>query len=125
MSYALMRRFAFIEVSSPPEHVFEQLLQRPGGDVVRELLPLRQFRDLGPACYLDAAKYAHRRANDDPTRSRLLYEVFYGFFLPQFEGMDENRAAQLYKTVASVLEPPEQAEAHRTIGEVLGVEMSF
>jgi len=125
MSYALMRRFAFIEVSSPPEHVFEQLLHRPGGDVVRELLPLRHFRDLGPAVYLDAAKYAHRRANDDPSRSRLLYEVFYGFFLPQFEGMDENRAAQLYKVVANVLDPPEQAEAHRTIGEVLGVEMTF
>jgi MoxR-like ATPase len=125
MSYALMRRFAFVEVSSPSEEVFEQLMRQPGGDVVRQLLTLRQFRDLGPAVFLDAARYAHRRANDSPTESRLLYEVFYGFFLPQFEGMDENRAAQLYKVVAGVLEPAEQAEAHRTIGEVLGVEMSF
>ena len=37
--------------------------------------------------------------------------------------MDENRAAQLYKVVAAVLDPPEQAEAHRTIGEVLGVDI--
>jgi len=125
MSYALMRRFAFVEVSSPSEEVFEQLMRQPGGDVVRQLLPLRQFRDLGPAVFLDAARYAHRRANDSPSESRLLYEVFYGFFLPQFEGMDENRAAQLYKVVAGVLEPAEQSEAHRTIGEVLGVEMSF
>jgi MoxR-like ATPase len=125
MSYALMRRFAFVEVSSPTEAVFDELLQRPGGDVVRQLLPLRQFRDLGPACYLDACRYAHRRANDRPTQSRLLYEVFYGFFLPQFEGMDENRAAQLYKVVSALLEPPEQAEAHRTIADVLGVEVSF
>ena len=123
MSYALMRRFAFIEVTSPPDDVFDQLLNRPGGDVVRELMPLRQFRDLGPACYLDAARYAHRRANDEPTRSRLLYEVFYGFFLPQFEGMDENRAAQLYKVVAAVLDPPEQAEARRTISEILGLDL--
>jgi hypothetical protein len=123
MSYALMRRFAFIEVTSPTDEVFAELLDCPGGEVVKDLLPLRRFRDLGPACYLDAARYAQRRALDEPTRSRLLYEVFYGFFLPQFEGMDENRAAQLYKVVAATLDAPEQAEAHRTIGEVLGVEM--
>ena len=125
MSYALMRRFAFVEVSSPSDEIYEQLLDRAGGDVVRHLLPLRQFRDLGPACYLDACRYADRRANDDPTPSRLLYEVFYSFFLPQFEGMDENRAAQLYKLVAALLDPPEQAEVHRTIGDVLGVDVSF
>lgn len=125
MSYALMRRFAFVEVSSPDDETFEQLLDRPGGDIVRRLLPLRRFRDLGPACYLDAARYADRRSLDAPTPSRLLYEVFYAFFLPQFEGMDESRAAQLYKIVAEGLDPPEQAEARRTIAEVLGVEMTF
>jgi energy-coupling factor transporter ATP-binding protein EcfA2 len=125
MSYALMRRFAFIEVSSPNDEIFEELMKAPGGDVVGQLLSLRQFRDLGPACYLDACRYAHRRANDNPTPSRLLYEVFYSFFLPQFEGMDENRAAQLYKVVAAYLDPPEQAEVRRTIGDVLGVDMSF
>ena len=125
MSYALMRRFAFIEVTSPADADFAKLLDIPGGEVVKQLLPLRQFRDLGPACYLDACRYANRRANDGPTASRLLYEVFYGFFLPQFEGMDENKAAQLYKVVTSVLEPPEQAEAHRTIAEVLGVDMQL
>jgi MoxR-like ATPase len=125
MSYALMRRFAFVEVSSPSDEIYERLLGRPGGDVVRQLLPLRQFRDLGPACYLDACRYADRRANDDPTPSRLLYEVFYSFFLPQFEGMDETRAAQLYKLVAALLDPPEQAEVHRTIGDVLGVDVTF
>src|SRR5688572_5137671 len=66
MSYALMRRFAFVEVSSPNDEIYEQLLRRPGGDVVTQLLPLRQFRDLGPACYLDACRYAHRRADDNP-----------------------------------------------------------
>jgi MoxR-like ATPase len=125
MSYALMRRFAFIEVTSPDEEAFAQLLDIPGGDIVRQLLPLRQFRDLGPAVYLDSCRYANRRSNDDVTPSRLLYEVFYGFFLPQFEGMDENRAAQLYKVVSAALDPLEQAEAHRTIAEVLGVEMTL
>jgi energy-coupling factor transporter ATP-binding protein EcfA2 len=122
MSYALMRRFAFVEVSSPSPEVFEKLLEGPGS-IVRRLLPLRAYRDLGPAVYLDAARFAARRAADGPTESRLLYETFYAFFLPQFEGMDDTRASALYRTMASMLEPPEQAEAQRTIMEVLGVDV--
>jgi len=123
MSYALMRRFAFIEVGTPPEHAYEKLLQGPG-EIVSKLLPLRKFSDLGPAIYIDAAKYAARRAKDVPGDSRLLYEVFYAYFLPQFEGMEDRRATTLYRTIAQHLDPAEQAEAQRTISEVLGVELA-
>lgn len=123
MSYALMRRFAFIEVGTPSDEVYERLLQGPG-EVVSKLLGLRKFSDLGPAVYIDAAKYAARRAKDAPTESRLIYEVFYAYFLPQFEGMEERRATTLYRTVAAHLDPPEQSEVHRTIQEVLGVELA-
>ena len=122
MSYALMRRFAFVEVTSPDEEVFEKLLAGDGA-IVSRLLCLRAFRDLGPAVYLDAAAFAARRAMDGPTESRLLYELFYAFFLPQFEGVDDAKAAALYRTVAGLLDPPEQAEALRTIMEVLGVDL--
>jgi len=124
MSYALMRRFAFIEVTCPSDEAYFDLLAGPG-DVVRELLPLRRFRDLGPAVYLDAAKYAVRRQEDGPTRSRLIYELFYAYFLPQFEGIDDEQAVDLYQTVAEHLDPPEQAEARRTIGEVLGTALAI
>ncbi len=123
MSYALMRRFAFIEVGTPTEDVYRKLLEGPG-EIVAKLLPLRKFSDLGPAVYIDAAKYATRRAKDGPTPSRLLYEVFYAYFLPQFEGMEDRRATTLYRTVAQHLDPPEQADCQRTIGEVLGVELA-
>jgi MoxR-like ATPase len=124
MSYALMRRFAFIEVTSPSDDVLRDLLVGPG-ELVTELLPLRRFRDLGPAAFLDAARYAARRAKDDIDRSRLIYEVFYSFFLPQFEGMDDYEATSLYRTIAPLLASPEQAEARRTIAEVLGVELAL
>jgi MoxR-like ATPase len=123
MSYALMRRFAFIEVGTPPLEAYEKLLEGPG-EIVAKLLPLRRYSDLGPAIYLDAAKYAARRAKDGPGDSRLLYEVFYAYFLPQFEGMEDRRATSLYRSVAQHLDPPEQAEAQRTISEVLGVELA-
>ena len=123
MSYALMRRFAFIEIGTPPEAAYEKLLQGPG-EIVTRLLPLRKLSDLGPAIYLDAAKYAARRAKDGPGESRLLYEVFYAYFLPQFEGMEDRRAASLYRAVAEHLEVEEQIELQRTISEVLGVELA-
>jgi MoxR-like ATPase len=123
MSYALMRRFAFIEVPTPNDEVFEALLTGPG-EIIKKLLPLRQFSDLGPAIFLDAARYAARRSKDDITESRVIYEVFYAYFLPQFEGMEDKRATTLYRSVAQYLERPEQEEAQRTISDVLGVELA-
>ncbi|MDZ7731714.1 MAG: hypothetical protein U5R31_00115 [Acidimicrobiia bacterium] len=118
-----MRRFAFIEVGTPGDEAYERLLEGPG-EVVARLLELRAFSDLGPAVYLDAAKYAARRAKDGITESRLIYEVFYAYFLPQFEGMEDKRATVLYRTVAKYFDPPEQEEAKRTIREVLGVDLA-
>ncbi|MGB3411307.1 MAG: AAA family ATPase [Microthrixaceae bacterium] len=122
MSYALMRRFAFIEIGTPPEAAYEQLLQ--GADeVVRKLLPLRTLNNLGPAIYVDAAKYARRRSKDSITESRLLYEIFYAFFLPQFEGLDEHQGIRLYRLLSANLDPAEQSECRRVIAELLGEEL--
>jgi energy-coupling factor transporter ATP-binding protein EcfA2 len=119
MSYALMRRFAFVEVGCPPDSAYEELLSGPG-EVVRSLLPLRRLRPLGPAVYLDAARFAARRRRDQPSRSRLVYEVFYGYFLPQFEGIEDEQADELYRMVAAELDEGERLEVRRTIGDVLG-----
>ena len=123
MSYALMRRFAFIEVGTPSDEVYQTLLPGPGGELIQHLLPLRRFCDLGPAVFLDAARYAERRLTDDITRSRVLYEAFYAYLLPQFEGVDDSRAWDLYRTVIEHLDTPERAEVQRTLGQVLGVEL--
>ncbi|CAB5063536.1 unannotated protein [freshwater metagenome] len=87
------------------------------------MLPLRTLKDLGPAIYVDAAKYAHRRAQDGITDSRLVYEVFYAYFLPQFEGMDHRQGLRLHRLLSEHLDPAEQAESHRVISELLGEEL--
>jgi DNA polymerase III delta prime subunit len=122
MSFALMRRFAFIEVPSPSEADYLALLEGPG-EIVTTLLPLRRLKDLGPAVFLDAAAYAARRAKSVSSESRLLYEVFYGYVLPQFEGIDDARAARLYDVLRGMLAPEELAEARRTIEDILGVDL--
>jgi hypothetical protein len=122
MSFALMRRFAFVEVTPPSEDDYRALIAGPG-EMVGELLPLRRLKEVGPAVFIDAARYAARRAEQAPSKSRILYEVFYGYLLPQFEGIDDDAAAELYNLVAKVLDPEEQAEARRTVEQVLGVEL--
>ena len=123
MSYALMRRFAFVEVTSPDEDAFHELLEGPG-DIVRRAAAA------AAASATSARRCTSTRPGTRPagrptgppspaccTRSSTRY------FLPQFEGMDDERATTLYRTVAELLDPPEQAEAQRTIAEVLGVEL--
>ena len=65
-----------------------------------------------------AAKFAERRSQDDISGSRLRYELFYSFFLPQFEGLDNVMAAQLVGTMDSVLDAPEQSEVRRVVAEL-------
>ncbi|MCB0953402.1 MAG: AAA family ATPase [Microthrixaceae bacterium] len=122
MSYALMRRFAFIEVGPPDETAYRQLLAG-GGEILNELLALRRLKDLGPAIYVDARRYVERRMKDDVGPSRLLYEVFYSFFLPQFEGIDEYQALELFNEIAPKMAQPEQLEARRVIENLLGEEL--
>jgi len=120
LSYALMRRFAFIEVTSPADDVYHRLLSDDGGIVAR-LMPLRRLRDLGPAVYIDAARYASRRVSS-ASPSRVLYEVFYSYFLPQFEGIGDADAHRLVSMVSTYLDAPEQDELRRSVKAVLGVD---
>ena len=53
----------------------------------------------------------------------MLYEVYYGYILPQFEGIDDPTAARLYDMLRGLLDPPELAEARRTTEEILGVDL--
>ena len=122
MSYALMRRFAFIEVGAPDEAAYRHLLAG-GGEILTELLALRRLKNLGPAIYVDARRYVERRMKDHVEPSRLLYEVFYGFFLPQFEGMDEYQAVELFNELAPRMAEGEQRETRRVIEELIGEEL--
>lgn len=123
MSYALMRRFAFIEVGTPPEATYRKLLAGEG-ELVGHLLPLRRFCDLGPAVFIDASRYAGRRLRDGVAPSRVLYEAFYAYFLPQFEGVDERRAVDLYRTIVEQMDEPERREVHRNLTQTLGVDLA-
>lgn len=130
MSFALMRRFAFIEVPSPSAVVFEELIRRSAGDdetaidLTLKFLALRQRNDLGPAVFMDMARYlAVRTQLGGATSDQLAFEAFYSYLLPQFEGIDEVEGERLYKQVRRLVGGGNAERLRRTLRAVLGLEL--
>jgi MoxR-like ATPase len=116
LSRALMRRFAFVNVGSPDESVFRHLLDGPG-NIVAELLPLRELQDIGPAIFIDAAEYAAIRALDGVDPSVVLLEAFNAYFLAQLDQLDETSTARLLAILHAALAPEEQQAARALLEE--------
>ncbi len=107
-SYALMRRFAFIEIDTPDDEDLRALLGADL-DLLGPLVQLKELRGIGPAVFMEAAEYAHRRSHDDITQSRLIYEMAFGYFLPQFRNQDQVVVDAMRRFVADSLEEPERS----------------
>jgi hypothetical protein len=133
MSFALMRRFAFIEVPSPsPDDFLDLIDEQTNGDaearnLAASFLPLRSVKDLGPAVFMDLARYVRERraisqAGGD---GQLAFEAFYGYLLPQFEGIDEVGGERLYKLVSKVVGPKSHERLRSTLRAVLGLELAL
>jgi MoxR-like ATPase len=130
MSYALMRRFAFIEVPAPEDSVFRDLIDGWAGgdeeaaDMAKALLDLRSIKDIGPAVYRDIARYAReRRGIGSSPHGQLAFECFYSYLLPQFEGIDDETGDALYKRLRPMVGTALRVKLRRTLKTVLGVEL--
>jgi MoxR-like ATPase len=130
MSYALMRRFAFIEVPSPEREPFEELvIGWSDGDpaaqkVTKRLLAVRSVKDIGPAAFRDIARYVKtRRTLDAITEERLVFESFYSFLLPQFEGIDDEQGRKLRDVLMPAVGASNRRRLVKTLNTVLGLEI--
>jgi MoxR-like ATPase len=132
MSYALMRRFAFIEVPSPSPDVFRELIDdwSEGSDVAadlaKSLLGVRAVKDVGPAVYRDIARFAKHRFEDeaaDPAEVR--FQAFYSYLLPQFEGITDDKGEELYSHLTSAIggRASWRERIQQTLNGVLGLEL--
>jgi len=120
LSYALMRRFAFIEVTPVPDDVVYKLIAGPG-ELVAELLPVRRFVDLGPAVFVDAARFATRRLDDwDTSPSRVLFEAFFAFVLPQLDQLDHRQGRELFEQLAPRFDAEEARQLGHAIRKTIG-----
>jgi MoxR-like ATPase len=131
MSFALMRRFAFIEVPAPPDAEFEELVRRSAGsdpaaaELAMRFYPLRKFKDLGPALYMDMARFlAVRRAQEPSNDQQLAFEAFYSYLLPQFEGIDQATGEQLWTALKPLVGGLNVERLRKTLNAVLGLEIA-
>jgi MoxR-like ATPase len=115
LSYALMRRFAFVEVTAAPDEVVRRLV-RDAGELVVELFPVRRFVELGPGVFVDAARFASRRlADPDATPSRVLFEAFFAFVLPQLDLLADRHGRELFEALAPCFDSTEVVQLERAI----------
>jgi hypothetical protein len=69
-------------------------MTRAAIDPTMRMVELREFKDLGPALFMDMARFlAVRNSTDAASREQLSFEAFYSFLLPQFEGVDQATGA--------------------------------
>ena len=72
--------------------------------LAKKLLPLRELKDLGPAVFMDLAKFLRERlALDHADDGQLLFEAFYSYLLPQFEGIDAATGERLFQTLSPLM----------------------
>jgi MoxR-like ATPase len=131
MSFALMRRFAFIEVPSPSDADFAALIgvqteeDEGAAEIARRFLSLRALKDLGPAVFMDLARYVRaRRAIGAVNSGQLAFEAFYSYLLPQFEGLDEVQGEKLFREVRKLVGASQETRLRQTLRSVLGLELS-
>lgn len=94
LSYAFMRRFAFIDVDLPNEKDYEKLidewcenLNSKHQENIKDLLELNQYRKIGPAIFKDMIKYIQARTELENSEN-IIEECILSFITPQFEGLD-------------------------------------
>jgi len=128
MSYALMRRFAFIEVPSPDSGVFDALIdQWSEGDsgaaaTAKALTGVRKHKDIGPAVFRDIVAFASQRNGiGSVDEGDLRLQCFYSYLLPQFEGTDEAEGRRLLSTVAGIVGPSRRDRVRAMLADVLGL----
>lgn len=135
MSFALMRRFAFVEVPAPDVATFRSLIRQQVVDcpaqlasqvesIVGGFLALRDLKDLGPALFIDAARYARELLSEGSlSDGEVALLVFYGMLLPQFEGVEESTGRKLLKAIVQVAGSSQRQAAVRMLRDVLGLEL--
>jgi hypothetical protein len=126
-----MRRFAFIEVPAPPDPDFEALVRRSAGsdiaaaELAMRFYPLRKFKDLGPALYMDMTRFlVVRRAQEPSDDQQLAFEAFYSYLLPQFEGIDQATGENLWTALKPLVGASNVDRLRKTLNAVLGLEIT-
>jgi MoxR-like ATPase/predicted RNA-binding protein with PUA-like domain len=146
MSYAFMRRFAFIPVQIPREEdINAELIAKYIGvwesddypfeikdkdDVLKNIAELwnhiNQFRKIGPALIEDICKFVNEVYNPNDEKQSLDWvSPIIMYVLPQFEGLLEEDLISFYENMPTNPDIGDQkAELHSYMEEFFGIKIS-
>jgi MoxR-like ATPase len=114
MSYALMRRFAVVEIGVPSDDDFDVILQARGSsgsssvDACLRQLGRLPGRPIGPAIVLNCLDFARERLAVDPAveTAQLLSEALVAHVLPQLDDLSrQQQRALVAHAFAQLLQP--------------------
>lgn len=122
MSYAFMRRFAFIYVGTP-KNINQALITKyldlwkinynSSLEILSQVwITINKYREIGPAIIEDIARYVS--IDDDYTSAIILY------VLPQFEGLSENEIKAFIEKI-SELEAVDRARLQAVADDFFGI----
>lgn len=101
LSYALMRRFAFVEIEIPQEDLMSQIIQsvmlKSEQKVLLRTIHTKSPKPLGPAIIRDLADFLME------TQGKLTAEGICGLILPQFEGLGSTEYVQFYEDIGTLI----------------------
>lgn len=122
MSFAFMRRFAFIDVElpqlsayqklytdwlKPPGNLYDAFQDRFNNLVKKEENPLMKRRELGPAIVKDMIAYLADRAGQQSLETEeaanYFAEAFLLYVAPQLDGLDQTSILDIYKFAEDTL----------------------
>lgn len=118
LSYALMRRFAFVHLPRPTPGQRHELLAKFAPDDVgwlETMLDPVQDR-IGPAQLLEIGRFVG--GSIDVTRSQLALDCLATYVVPQLQAYDNKQLSRAFGTWATILEPSERNELEEMLMEI-------
>jgi len=114
MSYAFMRRFAFVYIDLPVEEDYKTLirdwtieLNEEYIKLIENLLQINEFRPMGPAIFQDICDFVIHRVelltDKDEIDMQIIVDAFIFFISPQLEGLELSITEGIWKILPEYL----------------------
>ena len=96
-------------------------------DLTKQLLAVRDIKDIRRGRFMDIARFLRERLGLDPEMEtgQAVFEAFYAYLLPQFEGIDEPEGEMLFKKIGKLVGQKRRARLRQTFNAVLGLHLAM
>jgi hypothetical protein len=91
--------------------------------ILQGFLGLSPIKDIGPASFIDMARFSRQYVADDALAStnELAFQLFYSYLLPQFEGITQPQDKELFGKVSRLVGDRNRDRLRSTLNQVLGL----